>query len=109
MAMRLSTIGVGRSLALGRFLVLTSVRGRVDPRVIVRLEGLGKLKISNDFIGNRTRDLPAGSIVPEPRALSPKLCVLKYKDDGALDKSRTIMSRNIIFVSLCIIPKHKYL
>jgi hypothetical protein len=28
----------------GRFLVLVSVRGRVDLRAIVRLEGVGKLK-----------------------------------------------------------------
>jgi hypothetical protein len=30
----------------------------------VRLEGLGKLKKFNDFIGTRTRDLPASNIVP---------------------------------------------
>jgi hypothetical protein len=38
----------------------------------MRLEELDKLKISNDLIGNRTRDLPACSMVPQstlPRAL----------------------------------------
>jgi hypothetical protein len=44
MAVRLSGLRVGRSLAPGSFLVLISVRGRIDSRIIVRLEGLGKLK-----------------------------------------------------------------
>jgi hypothetical protein len=35
----------------------------------VRLEGLGQLKKSNDLIGNRTSDLPACSIVPQPTTL----------------------------------------
>jgi hypothetical protein len=35
----------GRPLPPGRFLVLISVKRRVDPRSIVRLEGLGQLKI----------------------------------------------------------------
>jgi hypothetical protein len=35
----------------------------------MRLEGLGQLKQLNDLIDNRTRDLPACSIVPQPTTL----------------------------------------
>jgi hypothetical protein len=35
----------------------------------VRLEGLSKFEKSNYLIGNRTRDLPACSIVPQPATL----------------------------------------
>jgi hypothetical protein len=41
-----------------------------DPRARVRLEGFGKLKKSNNLIGNGTRDLLACSIVPQPTTLS---------------------------------------
>jgi hypothetical protein len=34
----------------------------------MRLKGLGQLK-NNDVIGNRTRDLPTCSIVPQPTTL----------------------------------------
>jgi uncharacterized lipoprotein YbaY len=44
-------------------------RVRLDARAIVRLERLRNLKKSNDLIGNRNRELPACSIVPQPTAL----------------------------------------
>jgi hypothetical protein len=44
MAVRLSALRAGRRLPPGRFLALISVRGCVDPRTIMRLEGLGQLK-----------------------------------------------------------------
>lgn len=39
-----SALRDGRTPFPGRFLVLTSVRGRVDPRDTVRMEGLGQFK-----------------------------------------------------------------
>jgi hypothetical protein len=70
MAVRLSALRAGRPLPPpGRFLVLISVRGSVDPRAIVRLEGLGQLKNPIISSGNRTRDLPACSIIHQLHTL----------------------------------------
>jgi hypothetical protein len=64
MAVRLSASASATFYPPGRFLVLISV----DPRAIVRLEGLGQLK-KIYLIGTLTRDLPACSIVPQPITL----------------------------------------
>jgi hypothetical protein len=69
MAVRMSALCAGCPLTPGRFLVLISHRDWVHPRAIVRLEGLCHLKKSNALIGNRTHDLPACSIVPQPITL----------------------------------------
>jgi hypothetical protein len=52
------------------FQVVVSVRGQVIPTTILLLHGLGKLKISRVLVRNRTRDHPAGSIVPQSTTLS---------------------------------------
>jgi hypothetical protein len=54
MAVVMSALRVGRPLPPGRFLVL-------DHRPIARL--------GTDLIGNRTRDLPACGIMPQPTML----------------------------------------
>jgi hypothetical protein len=45
MVVKLSALRPAALLPLGRFLVFISVRGCVDPRDMVQLEGLGQLEI----------------------------------------------------------------
>jgi hypothetical protein len=70
MAVRLAALCAGRPLppqedSWYSFLL----KAKSTPRATVRLEGLDQLKIH--LIGTRTRDLPACSIVPQPRAPRP--------------------------------------
>jgi hypothetical protein len=50
----------------GRLLIHISVGSSVEPKAIVLLEELGKLKQIINLIGNRTCDLPACKVVAEP-------------------------------------------
>jgi hypothetical protein len=68
---RLSALRAGRFLPPGKFLVLIFVRGWVDPRAIVWLKGLSKLKKKKKFTssGTWTGDLPSCNMMPQPTTL----------------------------------------
>jgi hypothetical protein len=66
MAVRLSALCAGHYLPPGRFLVLISVKRLCRPQGPSTAGRIRSIEKSNDLSGNKTRDLPACSIVPQP-------------------------------------------
>jgi hypothetical protein len=64
----LSALRTGRLYPQVGSLMFISVRVWVDRRAVVQPEGLSRWKIHSSSIGNRTRDLPDCSAVPQPNA-----------------------------------------
>jgi hypothetical protein len=90
MAVSLSALRACCPLPPGKFLVLISVRGRVDPRAIVRLKYWVNWKIQW-LIGNRARDLPACNTVPQPTTLPRALS--SPNDAGKIENNFPISHR----------------
>ena len=63
---RLSAVHTGRLYSSGNIPSTHFCYGCVDPRAIIRAEGLYQWKNSSDTIGNRTHKPPACNAVPEP-------------------------------------------
>jgi hypothetical protein len=80
MVVKLSALCAGCSLLPGRFLVLNSVRGPNQPQGHSAAGRIRSIEKSNDLNGNRTRDLPPCSIVPQPTMLSrtPHFCKIQF-------------------------------
>jgi hypothetical protein len=56
MAVRFSVLSTGLLLPLGGFLALIFVRDKIDPKAIVRLEGLVELKYCTKSSGTEPAD-----------------------------------------------------
>jgi hypothetical protein len=72
MAVKFPALSAGRSLLRRRLLVLISVKGRVDPGVIVLTGRIRPSEKFTDFVNNLTRDLLACGVMLQPNTLSRK-------------------------------------
>jgi hypothetical protein len=64
-----SALRSGRALRPENLPVLIPVRVSANPRAVMGLEVLSKLKTFNDLIGTRARDLPACNVASQPSTL----------------------------------------
>jgi hypothetical protein len=84
MVVNLSALRAGRLLPPRKFLVLIPVRGR--PQGHTAAGRIMSIEKSNYPIENRTRDLPACSIVPQPTTLPRAL----HDNNSSLTKITTM-------------------